>query len=159
MLRMKKPIMAVTYVMASTTAIRSARAFLAPARSTFRSTRAVHLPASVSGTSYSSDDPAAPTVKLFTRAGCTLCDKVKDVLLEVKDQHPHTLEQVDITDKDNEGWFSKYKYDIPVLHMNDQYWTKHRLGVDEAKASLEEATKGSFAPRQGDPDAGKMEHG
>ena len=34
---------------------------------------------SVSGTVYSCDDDSAPVVTLFTKDGCTLCDKVKDV--------------------------------------------------------------------------------
>jgi hypothetical protein len=33
----------------------------------------------VSGTIYSAEDPDAPVVTLFTKDGCTLCDKVKDV--------------------------------------------------------------------------------
>ena len=33
-----------------------------------------------------------PTVTLFTKDGCTLCDKVKDTLFSIRDQYPHTLE-------------------------------------------------------------------
>ena len=33
-----------------------------------------------------------PIVTLFTKHGCTLCDKVKDMLYSMRDQHPHTLE-------------------------------------------------------------------
>jgi hypothetical protein len=85
--------------------------------------------ASVTGTIYSSsndkdddgkedDDPTAPMVRLFTKEGCTLCDKVKDVLLELRPLHPHSLEQIDITDPEHEMWYDKYKYDIPVLHVS-----------------------------------------
>ena len=34
---------------------------------------------SVTGTLYVSEDDDAPVVTLFTKEGCTLCDKVKDV--------------------------------------------------------------------------------
>ena len=118
-----------------------------------------HL-ASVTGTVYSSsddnkDDPII--VKLFTKEGCTLCDKVKDVLVQVREEHPHTLQQVDITDDDQSEWFSKYKYDIPVLHINDQFWIKHRINVEEATKGLTEAKLGIFQERRGEPDAGAME--
>jgi len=118
---------------------------------------ASRLFASVSGVSYSAESEAAPTVKLFTKEGCTLCDKVKDVLQTVREEYPHTLEQVDITDADNEVWFSKYKYDIPVLHLEDSYWIKHRMDEEDAKAGLKQAYDGEFVEQRGEPDAGAME--
>lgn len=39
---------------------------------------------SVTGTVYSADDDNAPVVTLFTKDGCTLCDKVKDVSLKIR---------------------------------------------------------------------------
>jgi len=50
------------------------------------------------------------------------------------------------------------RYDIPVLHVNDIYWAKHRLSAEEAIAGIEEACKGSFEMRQGEPDASRLEH-
>ena len=67
-----------------------------------------------------------PTVQLFTKAGCTLCDVAKDVLLNAASTQPHTLEAVDITDPSHQEWWEKYKYDIPVLHIDGMYWAKHR---------------------------------
>ena len=69
--------------------------------------------ASVTGTEYEASVAEAPIVKLFTKEGCTLCDKVKDILADVKETHPHTLRRIDITDEEHAEWFSKYKYDIP----------------------------------------------
>lgn len=112
--------------------------------------------ASVSGVIYSAAE-SAPTVKLFTKEGCTLCDKAKDVLKEAMDEFPHTLEAVDITDADNAEWFSKYKYDIPVLHVNGQYWAKHRITIDEARQALGAAKEQGFVPSKGEPDAGRLE--
>lgn len=114
-------------------------------------------PASVTGTVYSARDSSAPTVQLFTKEGCTLCDKVKDVLMQVKETHDHSLETIDITDDNHEVWFAKYKYDIPVLHMNDQYWAKHRLTAEEAKEALTAAREGEFQSPRGEPDATAME--
>jgi len=91
--------------------------------------------------------------------GCTLCDKVKDVLYSLpQEEFPHSLKQIDITDAEHEEWYEKYKYDIPVLHIDERYWTKHRLDQGEAKKTLKEAMQGIFQTRQGQPDAGAMEH-
>ena len=114
--------------------------------------------ASVSGIVYGSDDDETAKIKLFTKEGCTLCDKVKDVLLEIKSDYPHSLEQVDITDVDNQEWYEKYKYDIPVLHLNDKYWIKHRTTKEELSEGFKDAQDGKFTePKAGEPNAGAME--
>ena len=73
---------------------------------------------SVSGIIYSAGDDE-PSVQLFTKAGCTLCDVAKGVLASASAERPHTLQAVDITDADKAEWWAKYKYDIPVLHINN----------------------------------------
>ena len=98
-----------------------------------------------------------PTVQLYTKEGCTLCDKAKDVLGLLREEHPHSLEAIDITDPDKTDIFDKYKWDIPVLHLNGIYWTKHRLTVDEARSALEEARAGTFEAQRGEPNAAAME--
>ena len=50
------------------------------------------------------------------------------------------------------------RYDIPVLHINDIYWTKHRLSTEEAIAGISEARTGDFSARRGEPDASRLEH-
>ena len=99
----------------------------------------------------------APHIYLFTRAGCSLCEKVKATLSALSPTHPHTLEAVDITDGDKRYWWGRYKYDIPVLHMGAEYWTKHRLSEEEAVEALQEASGGSFSSRDGQPDAERLE--
>lgn len=112
---------------------------------------------SVTGEIYSSENPKDPTVQLFTKEGCTLCDKVTEVLLSVRETHPHTLKAVDITDDDMGDWFSKYKYDIPVLHMNGVYWVKHQLLQADARQAFQSIEEGTFTSPAGEPDAGVME--
>jgi hypothetical protein len=98
------------------------------------------------------------TVTLFTKKGCTLCDKVVDILQSVRREQPHTLLAVDITDPDKGTWYQKYKYDIPILHVNGKYWAKHRLTKEQALLDLEAVRKGSFLENIGEePDAGAME--
>ena len=111
---------------------------------------------SVTGTIY--DGPEGePVVQLFTKQGCTLCDKVTEILRSVKESNPHTLEAVDITDEDKSDWYDKYKYDIPVLHIEGKYWSKHRLASEVAVEGLEAAKAGTFEPQAGEPNAGEME--
>jgi glutaredoxin len=116
----------------------------------------VRLFASVTGPIYTSLE-CDPTIRLFTKEGCTLCDKVKDTLQSLREELPHSLEAVDITDLGHEDWYEKYKYDIPVLHVGDQYWIKHRISEEEAREGLRAARMGQFSVRKGEPDAGKME--
>mmetsp|Transcript_22308 Transcript_22308/g.49723 ORF Transcript_22308/g.49723 Transcript_22308/m.49723 type:complete len:223 (+) Transcript_22308:81-749(+) len=111
---------------------------------------------SVTETVYSGPQDA-PVVQLYTKHGCTLCDKVSDVLRSVRNSHPHTLEAVDITDDDKKDLYDKYKYDIPVLHLDGKYWVKHRLTSDAAIEALVAAKAGKFEEQAGEPDAGAME--
>ena len=90
---------------------------------------------SVTGVIYSAPSDK-PKVTLFTKAGCTLCDVAKDVLKTTAEDRPHTLEAVDITDPEHAEWWDKYKYDIPVLHVEGKYWAKHRITVQEALDAL-----------------------
>ena len=112
---------------------------------------------SVSGVLYASSVPKAPLVKLYTKAGCTLCDVAKDVLASIQSQQPHSLEAVDITDPEHAEWWSKYKYDIPVLHIDGVYWAKHRITVEQSIEALAAARDGPFEPQRGEPDAGRLE--
>ena len=118
-------------------------------------TRARHLRRfSVSGPVY---EGKGPTVELFTKEGCTLCDDAKAVLDSLRADAPHSLIAVDITDKDKTKLWDRYKYDIPVLAIDGVYWTKHRVTEGDARAALTEAASGSFRERPGEPDASRLE--
>ena len=126
-----------------------ARAFVT--RRAVLRTNGIHIyMSSVSGMIY--EHPGTPTIQLFTKKGCTLCDKVKDILQD-PDVPSHSLEQVDITDDNHQEYFDKYQYDIPVLHVEGVYWTKHRLTVAEAVAALEDVQRGKFVEQEGEPNA------
>jgi thiol-disulfide isomerase/thioredoxin len=94
-------------------------------------------------------------VTLFTKEGCTLCDKVQSVLEATSEKYPHSLVAVDITDSEyRDEWFERYKFDIPVLHINGAYWTKHRITLAEAELGLATASKGvTLVPIGSEPDA------
>ena len=144
------------------------------------SRRGSRLFASVTGSVYeASNEKSNVVVTLYTKEGCTLCDKVKEVLSEIQQESEsdgssegkfaHSLRQIDITDDDQRDSYDRYKYDIPVLHIGYRkqsegekigesvYWTKHRLTKEEAKEAIADAMGGSFEPRTGRPNASAME--
>ena len=92
------------------------------------------------------------------RLYCVLLSLIVKVLASVEPELPHRLVAVDITDDENSEWFSKYKYDIPVLHVGDKYWVKHRLSPEDAREGLAKARSNSFnTANEGEPNAGEME--
>ncbi|XP_061172317.1 glutaredoxin-like protein C5orf63 homolog [Saccostrea echinata] len=68
-----------------------------------------------------------PVLTLFTKEDCTLCDNALEVLKPYS--HQFELEKVDITLPENKEWYKKYRYDIPVFHLNGQYLMKHRTDL------------------------------
>lgn len=92
-----------------------------------------------------------PTVRLFTGPNCSLCDELKALL--ARSTQPHILELTDISDKAQRDWYRRYKWDIPVLHIDGLYFAKHRLERAELDSALAEAAAGAFAERAGEPDA------
>lgn len=82
-----------------------------------------------------------------------MCDKVKDVLYEIRHEYPHSLILMDITDRCYEQWYERYKFDIPVVHINDHYWAKHRLTRKQAIEGIQAANAGTFQSPKGMPNA------
>ncbi|XP_068781876.1 glutaredoxin-like protein C5orf63 homolog [Struthio camelus] len=75
-----------------------------------------------------------PVLTLFTKKPCPLCDEAKEVL------EPHKkrfiLQEVDITLPENSTWYDKYKYDIPVFHLNGKFLMKHRVDMQKFEDQL-----------------------
>lgn len=70
-----------------------------------------------------------PTLTLFTKNPCSLCDVLKDEL-KARFAGRYRLVSVDIAATGNEAFYQLYKYDIPVLFIEGQYLCKHRLDVE-----------------------------
>jgi glutaredoxin-related protein len=94
-------------------------------------------------------------VWLFTKEGCPKTAPVVELLSSLRADYPHDLEAVDICDDENRAtWFSMYQDDLPVLHMDDDYWAKNGdLTESEARSAFEEFRSGNFKARKGEPDA------
>ena len=94
----------------------------------------------------------------FFRTVTSRCTSLAIRLRQLRETHPHSLRAVDITDAEHATtWHSKYKYDIPVLHLDGIYWTKHRVTPEEAEAALTLARQGMFQASLGEPDAERLE--
>ncbi|KAL4617683.1 glutaredoxin-like protein C5orf63-like [Arapaima gigas] len=68
-----------------------------------------------------------PVLILFTKDSCPLCDEAKQELQPFK--HRFLLQEVDITLPENTVWYERYKYDIPVFHLNGQFLMMHRVNT------------------------------
>ena len=66
---------------------------------------------------------------------------------------PHQLEVVDIYSEPRQHYYHRYKWDIPVLHIDGKYYTKHRTTARELQSALEAASSGDFKEREGEPDS------
>lgn len=66
---------------------------------------------------------------LYTKKDCGLCEKMKDQMAQANCLELYTLEEVDI-EVDPE-LFTRYKFDIPVLCINEVEAFRHRLRADE----------------------------
>ncbi len=68
-------------------------------------------------------------IEIFSKENCQLCDEAKNVIKKVKMSIEFDFIEIDIT-KDKEI-FEKYKYDIPVIHLNGVIAFKHRVNEIE----------------------------
>ena len=70
-----------------------------------------------------------PTVTLYTRAGCCLCDDAKGVLAAARRRADFDYEEVDI-DRDAD-LVRRYNDEVPVIAINGAKAFKYRLDMDE----------------------------
>ena len=73
-------------------------------------------------------------IEIFSKENCQLCDEAKSVIKKVKMSIEFDFIEIDIT-KDKEI-FEKYKYDIPVIHLNGVIAFKHRLNELDLKNKI-----------------------
>jgi glutaredoxin len=73
-------------------------------------------------------------VVLYTKPGCGLCEEMKAQMLSANCDDLYTLEEVDI--EEDAELFARYRYEIPVLFINDVEAFRHRLSADEFRAYI-----------------------
>ena len=47
------------------------------------------------------------------------------------------LQEVDITLPENSAWYQRYKFDIPVFHLNGQFLMMHRVDISKLEKQLQ----------------------
>lgn len=77
-----------------------------------------------------------PTLTLFTKKSCPLCDEAKQELEPYEGKYH--FEQVFIDCKENKHWFDSYKYDIPVFHFNGKFLMKHKVDHEALQGALKD---------------------
>jgi len=60
---------------------------------------------------------AKPTLTLFTRNGCHLCEKAKEVIASLREEFDFDYKECDIELSDE--WTEKYGLMIPVVSVNE----------------------------------------
>ena len=78
-----------------------------------------------------------PTVVLFGREGCCLCDDAREVLLRVRAKHPFTLEEQDI--EADERLLHAYLERIPVVTIDGREAFELFVDGDELERRLTES--------------------
>lgn len=68
-------------------------------------------------------------ITIYSKKDCHLCDIARETLLEIRQEFPFSLTEIDI-EKD-EAAFEKYKYLIPVIKVDGEETFNYR--IDEAK--------------------------
>ena len=53
------------------------------------------------------------------------------------DCEQYIFQQVDISLPENKVWYDRYKYDIPVFHLNGQFLMMHRVNTSVLERQLE----------------------
>lgn len=74
-------------------------------------------------------------VEIYSKENCSLCDKAKEIIKKVSLDTDFDFVEIDITK--NPEIFEKYKYDIPVIHINKIIAFKHRIEEAEFRKKLE----------------------
>ena len=73
-------------------------------------------------------------VVLYTREGCSLCDKAKAVILRLRNEVEFAFSEVDI------GWegdlYEDHKHSIPVVEIDGKRAFKYRVDPHELKTRL-----------------------
>ncbi|MFN7979684.1 MAG: glutaredoxin family protein [Vicinamibacterales bacterium] len=73
-----------------------------------------------------------PRIVLYTKPGCHLCDDMRDQLEAALRGTAHVVHHIDIAgDLDV---YMRYRYDIPVLHIDGAEVARHRI-TDAALAA------------------------
>lgn len=84
--------------------------------------------------------PSLPTVTLYTKPGCHLCDAVHQVIEQVRSRCPFEVVVRNILDEPKD--FEQYQHAIPVVLLNGVEIARYRLTAAELSRALDRLTRG-----------------
>jgi len=77
----------------------------------------------------------APTLTIYSKPGCHLCDDMKQLVIRLSQSMPLRLEEIDISqDPELEA---RYGLEIPVLMVDGRKAAKYRISDGELRRLLE----------------------
>ena len=77
----------------------------------------------------------APTLTIYSKPGCHLCDDMKQLVIRLSQSLPLRLEEIDISqDPELEA---RYGLEIPVLMVDGRKAAKYRISDGELRRLLE----------------------
>lgn len=80
-------------------------------------------------------------ITIYSKKGCHLCEVAMQKLLEIRQEFPFSLTEIDI--ENNDELFQKYKYLIPVIEIDGKIVFTYKLDENKLKEIL-----GISFPRQ-----------
>jgi len=76
-----------------------------------------------------------PTLTLFTKENCQLCDEALEQLEPFL--HQVKLEEIDIEEDGKEDYFNKFRYEIPVFFLNNKFLCKNKIDLEKLQSALQ----------------------
>lgn len=73
-------------------------------------------------------------IRIYSKPDCHLCDEAKETIQRVTKRLPIEIEVINI-EKDPE-LLNQYRYDIPVIFLDDRKIFKHRVNEEKLKKIL-----------------------
>lgn len=74
------------------------------------------------------------SIKFYTKPKCSLCDEVRVLLNQLMKEFSLDIEEKNILD--DPDLYERYKYEIPVLSLPDQFHFKGRIDPKRLREKL-----------------------
>jgi len=78
-------------------------------------------------------------ITLYTREGCTLCEKARDAMMPLLREYGAKLREVDVDD--DPVLHERYTNDVPVIFLGSQILAQHRVDLAQLRRRLENLKK------------------
>lgn len=73
-------------------------------------------------------------IRILSKPDCHLCDEAKEIIERVTKWLPIEIQVIDI--QKHPDLFDQYRYDIPVIFLDDRKIFKHRVDEEKLKKIL-----------------------